>query len=78
MLSYWSELTRPIALPRAGTPSTLVRATRTSPPYVTDDLVATLNTVLESNLTLLEWDCDHMVPLAKPAETAAVISGLLV
>ncbi len=32
MLSYWSELARPIALPRTGTPTTLVRATRTDPP----------------------------------------------
>jgi lipase len=23
--------------------------------------------------TLLEFDCDHMVPLARPVETAAVI-----
>ncbi len=78
MLSYWSELTRPIALPPAGTPSTLVRATRTSPPYVTDELITTLEAGLGLNFTLLEWDCDHMVPLAKPAETAAAISDRLV
>lgn len=78
MLSYWSELTRPVSLPRAGTPSTLVRAARTSPPYATDGLIAALETALGSSFTLLEWDCDHMVPLAKPADTAAVISEQLV
>ncbi|MDT5073804.1 MAG: lipase, partial [Mycobacterium sp.] len=26
-----------------------------------------------TDFTLLEWDCDHMVPLARPAETAALI-----
>jgi len=77
MLSYWSELTRPIPLPRTGTPSALVRATRTSPPCVTDDLITTLDAGLGSSFTLLEWDCNHMVPLAKPAETAAVISDRL-
>lgn len=77
MLSYWSELTRPVALPRDGTPTTLVRATRTSPPYASDELIATLDAGLGPNLTVLEWDCDHMVPLAKPAETAAVINEQL-
>ncbi len=73
MLCYWSELTRPIATPSAGTPTTLVRATRTDPPYASDDLVTTLDSRLGANFVLLEWDCDHMVPLAKPAETAALI-----
>lgn len=77
MLSYWSELTRPMALPRAGTPCTLVRAARTSPPYVTDGLITTLEAGVGSSLTVLEWDCDHMAPLAKPADTAAVISARL-
>ena len=73
MMSYWSELTRPASLPRTGTPTTLVRAMHTSPPYATDELIATLEAGLGSSFTLLEWDCDHMVPLAKPVETAAVI-----
>lgn len=73
MLSYWSELTRPPMLPRQGTSTTLVRAKRTSPPYTTDELIATLNAAVGSGFTLREWDCDHMVPLALPAETATVI-----
>ena len=73
MMSYWSELTRPFALPRHGTPTTLVRATRTDPPYVSEELVSALDAHLGSDFTLLEFDCDHMVAQAKPVETAAVI-----
>ncbi|MBV5245477.1 MULTISPECIES: alpha/beta fold hydrolase [Mycolicibacterium] len=77
MLCYWSELTRPAVIPRDGTPTTLVRATRTDPPYAGDELVAALDAGLGPNFTLLEWDCDHMVPLARPAETARLIRDLL-
>jgi lipase len=73
MMAYWSELARPVVVPRDGTPTTLVRATRTDPPYVTDELTAALDAALGSDFTVLEWDCDHMVPLARPADTAAVI-----
>jgi lipase len=77
VLSYWSELTRPVALPRPGTPTILVRATRTSPPYATDALIDELRDGLGPDFALREWDCDHMVPLAMPAETAAVVRDLL-
>jgi lipase len=73
MMSYWSELARPFGLPREGTPTTLIRATRTDPPYVSEELVAALDARLGSAFTLLDFDCDHMVAQAKPAETAAVI-----
>jgi lipase len=71
MLSYWSELARPIQLPPSEIPVTVVRATKTNPPYITDDLLARLRE--RPDFTLLEFDCDHMVPLARPVETAAVI-----
>ena len=71
MLSYWSELARPISLPGIGIPVTLVHATKTDPPYVTDELLAGLGG--RPDFTLLEFDCDHMVPQARPADTAAVI-----
>jgi lipase len=71
MMSYWSELARPIRLPRKEIPVTLARATKTDPPYVTDDLLAGL--AGRPDFTLMEFDCDHMVPLARPADTAAVI-----
>ena len=73
MMSYWSELARETMLPHNGTPTTLVRATRTDPPYASDALVAALDERLGSDFTLVEWDCDHMVAQARPADTAAVI-----
>ena len=71
MLSYWSELARPLRFPRNGIPVALVRATKTDPPYVTDELLAGLGE--RPDFTGLEFDCDHMVPQARPADTAAVI-----
>lgn len=73
MMSYWSELARPIVLPRNHVPTTLVRATRTDPPYARDELVSALHTRLGSDFELLQWDCDHMVAQELPSDTAAVI-----
>ncbi|HEX7426481.1 MAG TPA: alpha/beta hydrolase, partial [Mycobacterium sp.] len=56
---------------------TLVRATRTDPPYVTDALIAALDEQLGPRFSLVDFDCDHMVAQALPAETAAVIRDRL-
>ena len=76
-MSYWSELARDIVLPPAGTPTTLVRAAWNSPPYVNDRLIAGLQERLGSDFELLDFECGHMVPHAKPTEVAALIRGLL-
>ncbi len=73
MMSYWSELARPAVLPPAGTATTLVRAKWTSPPYVTDQLIAGLQERLGPDFELLDFECNHMVPGAKPTEVAALI-----
>ena len=73
MMSYWSELAREFALPHKGIRTTLVRATRTDPPYVTDALIEALDAQLRPRFSLVDFDCDHMVAQARPAETAAVI-----
>jgi lipase len=75
MMSYWSELARPIALPPKDMPVTLVLATKTAPPYVTEELLAGLGGL--ADFTLVKWDCDHMVAQARPAETAALIRKTL-
>ena len=75
--SYWSELARDIALPHKGTRTVLVRAAFQEPPYVTEALVDALSTQLGGDFTLVDFGCQHMVPLAKPAETAAVIRDML-
>jgi len=72
MMSYWSELARPMVLP-AATATTLVRATRTSPPYVGDDLIDALSRRLGPGFRLVDVDCDHMVAQARPVEVAATI-----
>ncbi|WP_025735729.1 alpha/beta fold hydrolase [Mycobacterium genavense] len=73
MMSYWSELARPTVFPPAGTPTTLVRAAWTTPPYVTDELVDGLRERLGSDFELLTYECNHMVPGAKPTEVAALV-----
>lgn len=77
MMSYWSELARGIMLPAPGTPTTLIRATRTRPPYISEDLISALTSRLGTDFTLLDFDCQHMVAQAKPDETTAVIRGHL-
>jgi lipase len=73
MMSYWSELARDPALPLVGTPTTLVRAKWTSPAYVSDRLITGLQEQLGTDFELLDFECGHMVPHAKPTEVAALI-----
>jgi lipase len=73
MMSYWSELARPIALPSQGTPTTLVVAKRTQPPYATAELLSGLQSRLGADFVQTEFDCDHMIPHALPAQTADLI-----
>jgi lipase len=77
MMSYWSELARDIVLPPAGTATTLVRAKHTLPPYVGDRLIAGLRDRLGPGFELLDFECNHMVPLAEPTEVAALVRKLL-
>jgi lipase len=76
MMSYWSELARDVVLPPAGTPTTLVRAAWTSPPYVTEKLTAGLQERLGADFELLSFESNHMVPAAMPTEVAALIRKL--
>ncbi|WP_116645900.1 alpha/beta fold hydrolase [Mycobacterium kubicae] len=73
MVCYWSELARDIVLPPAGIPTTVVRAIRSETQYVSDRLIAGLRERLGPDLELLDFECNHMVPLAKPAEVAALV-----
>ncbi|PND57105.1 alpha/beta hydrolase [Mycobacterium sp. ENV421] len=77
MMSYWSELARDIVLPRTGTPTTLVRAQWTDPPYVSPELLDGLAGRLGDDFTVADFACQHMVSHAKPEETAKVIRDLL-
>lgn len=73
MMSYWSELAHDFVLPPPGIPTTLVRAKWTSPPYVSDRLIGALRQRLGDEFELLDYECDHMVPHAKPEDVAALV-----
>ncbi|WP_278263454.1 alpha/beta fold hydrolase [Nocardia sp. AG03] len=75
--SYWGQLARPAVLPPEDLPTVLVRATQVNPPYVSAEFRTALAARLGDRLTAHEWDCDHMIPLARPAETAALITAVL-
>ncbi|PQM46783.1 Lipase LipV [Mycobacterium talmoniae] len=75
-MSYWSELAREVVVPPPGTATTVVRATRTSPPYVGPQLISALRQ-LGPDFQLVDIDCDHMVAQARPAEVAALIRDRL-
>ncbi|MUM16541.1 alpha/beta hydrolase [Mycobacterium sp. CBMA271] len=77
VVTAWSELARDIALPANSIRVTLLRATRTSPPYVTTELIDALRVRLGDRFELIDVDCDHMVSQSRPAETAAAIRSHL-
>ncbi|HET9876999.1 MAG TPA: alpha/beta hydrolase [Mycobacterium sp.] len=77
VMSYWSELAREIVLPPSGIPTTLIRATYTTPPYVPHELVAGLHARLGTKFRLLDLACEHMVAQARPAEVATAIRDRL-
>jgi lipase len=54
-----------------------VQAERVQPPYVSEEFKTALREQLGSSLTVVELDCDHMVPQAKPADVAALVRELL-
>lgn len=71
--SYWSQLARELVLPPPHIPTVLVRAGKS--PFVTPATVEAFATL--PDFTLHEFDCDHMVAQARPAETAAVVRSVL-
>ncbi|WP_024799736.1 alpha/beta fold hydrolase [Nocardia sp. BMG51109] len=75
VVSYWGQLARDLVLPPAGLPTVVVQALKA--PFVTPQLRATLAGQLGESLTVHEFDCDHMVAQARPAETAAVLRAAL-
>lgn len=77
VVTAWSELARDIALPNNIIRVTLLRATRTSPPYVTTGLLDALAAKLGDGFELVDVDCDHMVSQSRPTETAAAIRSHL-
>ncbi|WP_280233617.1 alpha/beta fold hydrolase [Nocardia cyriacigeorgica] len=75
--SYWGQLARHYVLPPQDLPTVLVQAMKVDPPFVTPEFREALTAHMGSRLTVREWDCDHMVAQAMPAETAALIRTVL-
>ncbi|MFI9400921.1 alpha/beta fold hydrolase [Nocardia sp. NPDC052316] len=75
--SYWGQLARPFVLPPADLPTVLVQAMKVQPPFVTPEFRAALTEHLGARLTVHEWQCDHMIPQALPAEVAALLRSIL-
>lgn len=75
--AYWSELARDAVVPAPDLRVHLIQAMKVQPPYVTHAFKDALRARLGTNLTIHEFDCDHMVSFARPAETAAIVAGLL-
>lgn len=77
VVAYWGELARPFVLPPRGLPTVLVQAMKVQPPFVTPAFRAALTEQLGADLTVHEFDCDHMVAQSRPAETAALLRSVL-
>ncbi|WP_308163091.1 alpha/beta fold hydrolase [Nocardia alni] len=75
IISYFGQLARELVLPPASTPTVLVHALDS--PWVTPQLRPALAAHLGDRLTVHEFNCGHMVPLALPAETAAIVRSVL-
>lgn len=74
VVATWGELARAWLAPPSGIPVTVVRAARVQPPYLRAEHVDALVT---GGATVLDWDCEHMVPQAREADSAAVAADLL-
>ncbi|WP_170312915.1 alpha/beta fold hydrolase [Prescottella subtropica] len=77
VVASWGEMARGFVLPPRGLPTVLVQAQRVQPPYVTPAFRAALTGHLGPDLTVVDLDCDHMVPHAAPDEVAALVRKLL-
>lgn len=77
VVSSWSELAREPVLPPPGIPTVLVRAGKVSPSYTTAEFRRALADRLGDDLSVLEFDCDHMIDQARPAEVARVLKRMI-
>lgn len=72
VVAAWSEMARP-APPRPRVRTEVVVADRVDPPFVRPALLAWDGERDGVPVTVHRWACDHVVPLSRPAETAALL-----
>lgn len=77
MVAAWGEMARPAVLPPSGIPTTLVRATRVHPPFLSDETVAGMRHRLGDLLTVLDVDCEHMISQSHPDLVARLVREAL-
>ncbi|MBL1076346.1 alpha/beta fold hydrolase [Nocardia sp. 2] len=77
IISYWGQLAREFVLPPAHLRTVVVQAMKVQPPFVTPAFRAALAARLGENLTVHEFDCDHMVVQARPEQSAALVRSVL-
>lgn len=77
VIAGWGELAHPYVLPPANLRTVLVQAMKVQPPLVMPNFRRALIDHLGPNLTVHEFDCDHMVAESRPAQVADLIRPLL-
>ncbi|WP_024795494.1 alpha/beta fold hydrolase [Tomitella biformata] len=65
-VAAWGEMARPAVLPPAGLATTMVRATRVNPRFITDAYIADLHAHLGAQAQVLEVDNEHMIDQSRP------------
>lgn len=75
IVTAWSEMARPAAVPPAGTETLLLPAGRAE--FVRPEWVAATRTALGDALTVVDIDAGHMLFLERPADVATPIGRFL-
>lgn len=75
VVTAWSEMARPAAVPPAGTPTLLVPATKAD--YVSPAWVEACRSALGDDLVVTPVDAGHMLFLERTAEVAAAVRAFL-
>lgn len=65
-VAAWGEMAMPTVLPPKGLRTTIVRALKVRPPFISDEYVAELDAHLGGLLTFLEVDNEHMITQSRP------------
>lgn len=71
VVTAFSEMARPAVLPPAAVPGVLVRATRVQ--VVRPELVAASRSAADADVTVVDLDCFHEVPLERPERVAQLV-----
>lgn len=77
MVAAWGEMARPAVLPPAGLRTTVVRAAKVQPPFITDLYVEELRAHLGELLEVRAVDNQHMIDQSRPELVGALLRTAL-